>query len=99
MVLDDHMPEWSVELPIDGTLDLHTFKPRDLGALIPEYLDACMRKGIYEVRIIHGKGEGILQRSVHVLLDRIPQVVAYQMADELRGGWGATLVQLDPTAE
>jgi len=94
MVRDKEFPEWSVELPIDGTLDLHAFQPRDLGSLIPEYISECHARGIYEIRIIHGKGQGKLQRSVHVLLDRIPEVEGYRLADELRGGWGATLVQL-----
>ena len=94
MTIDGKVPEWSVDLPIDGTLDLHVFAPRDLGSLIPEYVAECQARGIYELRIIHGKGHGVLQRSVHVLLDRIPEVAEYQLADELHGGWGATLVRL-----
>lgn len=90
------VPEWRVDLPIDGTLDLDIFQPRDLGTLIPEYIAACQKRGIYELRIIHGKGLGVLQRSVHVLLDRLPEVEEYQLADELHGGWGATLVRLKP---
>ena len=43
---------------IDGTLDLHTFHPSDVKALIPDYLIACKKIGIYDVRIIHGKGMG-----------------------------------------
>lgn len=93
---DGHGPEWTVELPIDGTLDLHAFKPRDLGTLIPDYLSECHARGIYDVRIIHGKGQGVLRRSVHSLLDKIPEVDDYQAADEFRGGWGATLVHLKP---
>jgi len=96
MTIDHYLPEWSVELPIDGTLDLHVFQPQDLGTLIPEYIAECHARGIYDVRIIHGKGHGVLQRSVHVLLERIPEVVEYRLADELRGGWGATLVRLKP---
>ncbi|PLY07413.1 MAG: DNA mismatch repair protein MutS [Desulfuromonas sp.] len=88
------VPEWSIELPIDGTLDLHTFQPRDLGSLIPEYVSACQERGIYDLCIIHGKGHGVLQRSVHLLLERLDEVEAYQQADELRGGLGATLVRL-----
>ncbi|MEX2367955.1 MAG: Smr/MutS family protein, partial [Balneolaceae bacterium] len=45
-------------LPIDGILDLHTFRPSDLGTLIDDYIEACLEKGIKEVRIIHGKGTG-----------------------------------------
>lgn len=81
------------ELPIDGTLDLHTFKPQDLGSLIPEYIEACLEKRIYSLRIIHGKGTGALRRSVHALLDRNPHVENYSLAGD-SSGWGATLVDL-----
>ena len=85
--------EEPAELPIDGILDLHTFKPSDLGSLIPDYINACLEKGIYELRIIHGKGTGTLRRSVHSLLDRNPNVKEYHLAGD-RSGWGATLVSL-----
>lgn len=85
--------EEPAELPIDGILDLHTFKPSDLGSLIPDYINACLEKGIYELRIIHGKGTGALRRSVHSLLNRNPNVQEYHLAGD-RSGWGATLVSL-----
>ena len=50
------------EIPITGILDLHLFKPSDLGSLIPTYIEECLRKEIYEIRIIHGKGTGNLRR-------------------------------------
>ena len=81
------------ELPIDGTLDLHTFRPNELGSLIPEYISACMEKGIYRIRIIHGKGKGNLRRSVHALLDRNESVESYSLAND-KSSWGATLVDL-----
>lgn len=87
--VDDNPPE----LPIDGTLDLHTFQPDELGSLIPEYIEACIRKGIYRLRIIHGKGTGNLRRSVHALLDRNDRVKSYRLAGD-QSGWGATLVDL-----
>lgn len=82
-----------VELPIDGVLDLHLFNPKDLGDLIPDYIEACMDKEIYSIRIIHGKGKGVLRRTVHSLLDRNPQVESYSLASD-RSGWGATVVEL-----
>ena len=85
-----------VEYPIDGTLDLHTFHPRDVKDLVPEYLRACRARGIVQVRIIHGKGTGTLRRTVHAVLDRLPAVAAYRLADGSGGGWGATLVWLHP---
>ncbi|WP_298037224.1 Smr/MutS family protein [uncultured Desulfuromonas sp.] len=85
-----------VELPIDGTLDLHTFLPREVGELVPDYLAECRKRGILEVRIVHGKGHGILQRKVHGILRRLPEVRSYRLADESGGGWGATLATLEP---
>jgi DNA-nicking Smr family endonuclease len=85
-----------VGIPIDGILDLHTFHPADLKELLPDYLDECREKGIYEVRVIHGKGTGALRKSVHSILRKLPYVVSFVQAGEEEGGWGATLVALKP---
>ena len=82
------------ELPIDGVLDLHTFAAREVGSLVPEWIDACQARGIRELRIIHGKGSGTLRRSVHAILARRADVLEYRLAPVERGGWGATLVTL-----
>ena len=81
-------------LPIDGVLDLHTFDPRQIGSLVPAYLDECRARGILEVRIINGKGTGQLQRSVHALLSRRPDVARFSFASATFGGRGATIVTL-----
>ena len=88
---DDHTVDW----PIDGVLDLHLFRPRDVGDLVPEYLRACRERGILQVRLIHGKGTGQLRRSVHTILDRTAGVRGYQLAPATAGGWGATIVELE----
>jgi DNA-nicking Smr family endonuclease len=85
-----------IDYPIDGILDLHTFNPREIKDLIPEYLWACRNQGILQVRLIHGKGSGTLKRTVQALLSRIPEVASYQSAGEEAGGWGATIVLLKP---
>lgn len=85
-----------VVLPITGELDLHTFRPEDLGELIPAYLGECAARRLYEVRIIHGKGTGTLRATVHALLKRSPLVLSYRSGNEQSGGWGATLVTLRP---
>lgn len=83
-----------VIVPIDGILDLHTFNPRELPSLIGEYLQVCREKGIFDVRIIHGKGKGIQKARVHSLLAKNPLVREFKVAPEDAGGWGATLVKL-----
>ena len=83
-----------VEIPINGVLDLHTFKPRELKDLIPDYLLACQERGITQVRIIHGKGIGNLRRTVHSILSKHPEVISYSLDHPEYGGWGATLVSL-----
>jgi DNA-nicking Smr family endonuclease len=90
---DEQVPD-EVELPIDGTLDLHAFRPRDVPSVVSEYLDACRARGIYEVRIIHGKGIGTLRETVHAVLARRTDVVRCRLDSETGSGWGATLVQL-----
>ena len=87
-----------LEMPIDGVLDLHTFKPADIGDLVPDYLAACRARGILDVRIIHGKGTGQLRASVHALLKRHPDVISFTLDHPEYGGWGATLVRLRAAA-
>ena len=81
------------QLPIDGTLDLHTFDPNELGSLVPTYIEECLKKEVYEIRIIHGKGSGNLRRSVRALLDQNKNVSTFSLAND-RSGWGATIVSL-----
>jgi len=84
----------AVPLEITDTLDLHTFNAAEVKDLIPDYLDECVHKGISEVRIVHGKGTGVLRRVVHSALERHPRVVSYRLGGRYEGGWGATLVTL-----
>lgn len=88
------MPDEPVHLPINGTLDLHTFNPRDLKTLIPDYIEECLENRIFHLRIIHGKGTGTLRRTVHSILEKNPHVVSYKLAGLDGGSWGATLVTI-----
>ena len=85
-----------IELPIDGILDLHAFRPREIKDLLPEYIALCRKKGILDVRIIHGKGTGTLRETVHSILKRLPDVVSFRLAGDDAGSWGATLARLRP---
>ena len=92
---EDHEP---VRIPIDGILDLHTFHPRDVKALVGDYLTECRARGILQVRIIHGKGTGALRETVHSTLNKIPFVISFELAGD-RSGWGATIAVLSPDDE
>ena len=81
-------------MPIGDVLDLHTFNPKEIPDLIEDYLSECIQKGLFSVRIIHGKGRGVLKRRVQTLLERNPAVASIRDAPPEAGGWGATLVEL-----
>ena len=82
-----------IHIPIDGTLDLHMFSPKEAASVVDEYLRACIEKGIYDVKIIHGKGKGVLRRTVHALLEKHPLVLDFNL-DSGPSSWGASTVRL-----
>ena len=88
-----------IEFPITDELDLHTFRPSEIGDLLPEYFAECIKRSILTVRVVHGKGTGTLRERVHHLLEEMPEVTSWQWpASEQGGGWGATWVWLRPDA-
>jgi DNA-nicking Smr family endonuclease len=84
----------AVALPIEGTLDLHTFRPHEAVAVVEAFLEESHRRKWREVRVVHGKGTGALREKVHAHLRRSPWVESFRLGDETSGGWGATLVAL-----
>ncbi len=90
----DYQNEEVVVVPIDGTLDLHNYRPKEVKDLVPDYLEECQAQGIYQVRIVHGKGTGTLRRTVHSILSKLSIVSSFRIAGEEGGGWGATYVEL-----
>lgn len=83
-----------IEMPINGVIDLHTFHPSEAKAVVLAYIEACQEKDIRELRIIHGKGKGVLRTQIHALLERHPDIESYSLAPINAGGWGATLARL-----
>lgn len=92
----DDIPREPVVIPITDELDLHTFRPAEVAALLDDYFAACRRRGLRRVRVIHGKGTGALRATVHAHLRRAPGVAGFAAGDETSGGWGATIVTLKP---
>ncbi len=86
------------EIPITDALDLHTIPPRDVRDVVTEYLWEAARKGLREVRIIHGKGIGVQRRIVASVLENHPAVASFEVASADRGHYGATIAHLDPSA-
>jgi len=86
-------------VPIEDVLDLHTFSPKEIPDLLDDYFAACIESDIFSVRVIHGKGKGILKKRVHGLLKKNPLVQSFKNAPPEVGGWGATLVELKQAPE
>ena len=83
-----------IELEITDVLDLHSFLPKEVPALVRDYLDAALEAGFRSLRIIHGRGMGAQRRTVRTLLERDPRVTSFGDAPGGAGGWGATVVEL-----
>ena len=71
-----------VELSIEDTIDLHSFRPAEVRGLVEEYLYQAIRKGFREVRIIHGRGTGTQRKIVHSILNRHPAVIGFSDAQD-----------------
>ena len=90
---DNDWTDETIEIPIDGVLDLHTFRPDEVKNLVPEYIECCLEQGITEIRIIHGKGKGVLRQLVRSILDHHPSVLRYGTPSDA-SSWGATVAEL-----
>jgi hypothetical protein len=86
----------SVAVPLTDVLDLHSFRPEDTSKVVAEYLGEARRRGLGEVRVVHGRGRGVQRAAVRRLLSELPGVAGFTDAPATRGGWGATLVRLHP---
>ncbi len=83
-----------VVLPLEDSIDLHAFQPKDITSVVEEYLQECIDAGILEVRLIHGKGKGVQRNILRSLLEKHPAVASFHDAPAEAGGWGATVVVL-----
>ena len=88
------MNDEPMEFPIEDSIDLHTFRPGEVKDLVRDYIEAASDKDFEEVRIIHGKGTGVLAEIVRSVLKKHPLVASFRQADAASGGWGATVAVL-----
>jgi len=90
--------EETIRIPLEDSLDLHSFRPQEIPEVVEEYVQACQDAGFAEVRIIHGRGIGVQRRMVQSVLGKLPAVGSFHDAPGERGGWGATVVYLRPAS-
>jgi len=97
---ESHLPDAEnpfpepVEIEITDSIDLHSFSPKDIKAVVTAYLDEARKKGFRFVRIIHGKGIGVQRDVVRNVLSNTEFVKSFKSGDEFSGGWGATIAEL-----
>ncbi|HJZ67955.1 MAG TPA: Smr/MutS family protein [Blastocatellia bacterium] len=84
-----------VQIEFRDVLDLHSIPPRQVRAVVEDYLEEAHRRGVRWVRIIHGRGIGVQREIVRSILSRASYVIDYRDAPGEAGGWGATVVTLN----
>lgn len=89
---DDVEEDEAVHVPIEDSIDLHSFSPRDVVSVVEEYLRAAQEAGFREVRLIHGRGKGVQRAAVQRRLSAHPLVERYWDAPDSH--LGATVVKL-----
>ena len=94
---DTGQHEPTVALEITDVLDLHSFPPSEVKDVVRSYLDEASERGFQQVRIIHGRGQGVQRRLVRSLLERDPRIQSFGDAPQTAGGWGATVARLAST--
>jgi dsDNA-specific endonuclease/ATPase MutS2 len=83
-----------IRIPITDVFDLHSIQPRDVKAVVEEYLREAHRLGFKVLRIVHGRGIGVEREMVRSVLARAEFVADFRDAPADAGGWGATIVTL-----
>lgn len=83
-------------LEIEDSIDLHGFQPREIPDVVASYLEAAAERGFDEVRVIHGRGQGVQRARVRAVLAASPLVREFRDGTAQRGGWGAQIVWLHP---
>ena len=76
------------------TLDVRGKRVEEVIPLLEQFLDTALLLGHGELKILHGKGEGVLRKVVREQLSHVKQVAAFHDEHVERGGDGITIVVL-----
>lgn len=89
----ERLPEWNVAPP-EGDLDLRGMTAQEAVAELDERIDACIASGLGRIRIIHGKGRGVLMKAVADYLRRDRRISSSSPGEPSEGGTGVTVAIL-----
>lgn len=84
----------NIDLSVQPRLDLRGKRGEAAIKELTLYLDKAVARGLHEVEIIHGKGEGILHKLVNEYLEKRNEVKAFDIAPWDSGGSGCTIAKL-----
>jgi DNA mismatch repair protein MutS2 len=79
---------------VSAELDLHALTEEEALPALDRYLNTAFMAGYSEVRIVHGKGSGILRQAVNRELRKHPLVKSFRIGGHREGQTGVTIVRL-----
>ena len=88
-----NIPSKNTTLPINEVRLRHLTADEAILKL-DQYLHDAFIAGLYQIRVIHGKGTGTLRKIVREKLAKHPLVKSYRLGDYGEGGGGVTIVEL-----
>jgi DNA mismatch repair protein MutS2 len=81
-------------MTVDSELRIRRLRIDEALPKLDHYLNAAFMAGLPWVRIVHGKGTGVLRQAVHETLTEHPLVKSFRFGDWGEGGTGVTIVEL-----
>jgi DNA mismatch repair protein MutS2 len=76
-------------------LDVRGMTAEEAWETVDKYVEDAALYGLPFVRVIHGKGRGILSGRIHEMLSSHPRVKSHRFGEPSEGGTGATIVALE----
>jgi DNA mismatch repair protein MutS2 len=83
----------TIQKAMNAATEIHLREMRAEEALrdLEKFVDDAMLAGLPSIRIVHGKGEGILRKITQEYLRKHPGVLSYRDGEPAEGGHGATI--------